>query len=174
MSKNKFDLKFYLIGRVRSIGYALKGISLMFRKEPNAWLHLLAIAVVTLLGIVFDISRTEWCLQILAIGGVVSAELFNTAIERFVDFVHPDYHKAAGGIKDLAAGAVFFFAICAFIIGGCIYIPKGIKAFKNQFITEESTLKTQRHFERKIPSSTKTKLISFAEKRNSPTFVLAS
>ena len=55
---------------------------------------------------------------------VLIAESLNTAIEKLGDFVHPDYHKKMGHIKDISAGAAFFAAIFAIIIGLIIYIPK--------------------------------------------------
>jgi diacylglycerol kinase (ATP) len=54
----------------------------------------------------------------------MSIEGLNTAVEEIADFVHPDFHNKIGFIKDVAAGAVFFAAITAIIIGCIIYIPK--------------------------------------------------
>jgi diacylglycerol kinase (ATP) len=75
-------------------------------------------------GFYFEISAVEWMLQIFAIGLVMSIEGLNTAVEEIADFVHPDFHNKIGFIKDVAAGAVFFAAITAIIIGCIIYIPK--------------------------------------------------
>ena len=75
-------------------------------------------------GIFFQITATEWLFQTLAIGMVMSVEGLNTAIEKIADFIHPDYHERIGFIKDIAAGAVFFAAITAIIIGLIIYMPK--------------------------------------------------
>jgi diacylglycerol kinase (ATP) len=54
---------------------------------------------------------------------VLAAEGFNTAIERLVDLVSPDYHPIAGDVKDVAAGAVLICAIAAAIIGAIIFTP---------------------------------------------------
>ena len=54
---------------------------------------------------------------------VLAAEGFNTAIERLVDLVSPDFHTVAGDVKDVAAGAVLICAIAAAIIGMIIFIP---------------------------------------------------
>ena len=70
------------------------------------------------------LSVTEWLFQTLAIGLILVAESLNTAIEKIADFVHPEYHKQIGHIKDISAGAAFFAAIFAIIIGLIIYIPK--------------------------------------------------
>ncbi|MFT7155743.1 MAG: diacylglycerol kinase, partial [Parvicella sp.] len=67
---------------------------------------------------------TEWIMQIFAIGLVMSAEGLNTAVEEMANFVHPDFHKQIGYIKDIAAGAVFFTFLTGIIIGCIIYIPK--------------------------------------------------
>ena len=109
--------------RIKSFGYAFKGITSLLKKEHNAWIHCLAIVVVTLAGIHFGITRTEWCIVCLCFSMVLAAEGFNTAIERLVDLVSPDFHPIAGDVKDVAAGAVLICAIAAAIIGMIIFIP---------------------------------------------------
>ena len=78
----------------------------------------------TIAGFYFKISSTEWTMQILAIGLVMSIEGLNTAIEAIADFMHPEHHNKIGFIKDVAAGAVFICFIAAVIIGCIIYLPK--------------------------------------------------
>ena len=78
----------------------------------------------TIAGFYYDLSATEWIVQILIIALIMSIEGVNTAIEEIADFVHPDHHPKIGLIKDLAAGAVFIFAVAAVVIGCIIYIPK--------------------------------------------------
>ena len=57
---------------------------------------------------ILKISFIEWCFIIFAIGFVFVAELINTAIEVFIDYICPSYNVSAGRSKDLAAAAVFF------------------------------------------------------------------
>jgi diacylglycerol kinase (ATP) len=109
--------------RINSFGYAFKGIASLLKREHNAWIHCIAIIVVTLAGLHFGITRTEWCIVCLCFGMVLAAEGFNTAIERLVDLVSPDFHPVAGDVKDVAAGAVLICAIAAAIIGLIIFIP---------------------------------------------------
>ena len=45
--------------RIKSFGYAFKGIASLLKKEHNAWIHCLAIVVVTSLGFYFHITPTE-------------------------------------------------------------------------------------------------------------------
>ncbi len=74
-------------------------------------------------GFYFDISREEWIMQTMATGMVLAVEGLNTAVEKTADFIHPGFHKTIGFIKDIAAGAVFFAATAALIVGALIYWP---------------------------------------------------
>ncbi len=114
----------YFGKRIRGGGYAAKGAFLLLRYEASVQVQAGIAVVMTIAGFYFDISSTEWMFQILAIGLVMSLEGINTAVEEIADFIHPDIHDKIGLIKDVAAGAVFFAAITAVIIGCIIYIPK--------------------------------------------------
>ena len=110
--------------RLKGFHYAFKGAWMLIKKEPSIQVQAVIAVGITIAGFYFDISSTEWILQIFAIGLVMSIEGLNTAVEAMADFVHPDYHKKIGYIKDVAAGAVFFAAIAAVVIACIIYIPK--------------------------------------------------
>ena len=56
-------------------------------------------------------------------GFVLSIESLNTSLEKICDFVHPDFNKKIGSIKDMAAGAVSFAVISSLIILLIIYYP---------------------------------------------------
>ena len=114
----------FLISRVKSIKYALKGIWLLVTTEPSIMVQFFIAIIMTSVGFFVGLSPTEWVLQFLAIGLVLVAESANTAIEKLADFIHKDYHKDIGFIKDVAAGAPAFAAIIAIIIGLIIYLPK--------------------------------------------------
>ena len=113
----------FLLARIKSFGYAFKGIAVLIVSQPNAWIHALATLVVLSLGLYFEVSATEWCFLILAMALVWVAEAANTAIEFLTDLASPDYHPLAGKAKDVAAGAVLLAAIFAATIGGIIFVP---------------------------------------------------
>lgn len=114
----------FLINRLKSVGYAFKGMVILIKTESSIQIQVFIAVVVTFAGIVFDISKTEWMIQITMIGLVMSIEGINTAIEYLADFVHPQHHEKIGLIKDIAAGAVFIASIIAVIVAGFIYFPK--------------------------------------------------
>lgn len=94
------------------------------RKERNMKFHIAAGLAVIVVGLLTGLSSTEWVLIIMLIGGMLALELMNTAIERTVDLVTDEYHPLAKQAKDLAAGAVFIFAVASAIIGCIVFIPK--------------------------------------------------
>ena len=113
----------FITGRIRGGGYAIKGAWLLIRNEASIQVQLCIAIGVTIAGFYFDITATEWICQLLSIGLVMAAEGLNTATEKIADFMHPDFHNKIGEIKDVAAGAVFFAALIAFIVGVIIYFP---------------------------------------------------
>ena len=113
----------FLGKRIRGGGYAIKGAWMLLRNEASIQVQFGIAIILTITGIYFEITKTEWLFQFTAIGMVMAAEGLNSAIEALADFVHPDLHSKIGHIKDVAAGGVFFAALIAVIIGGFIYIP---------------------------------------------------
>ncbi|MGB3618665.1 MAG: diacylglycerol kinase family protein [Catalinimonas sp.] len=101
----------------RSFRHAARGVVSVFRFENNARVHGPAAGVVILLGVVLDISRADWLWLLAAVAAVWITETINTAFEKLVDLVSPDYHPLAGQVKDLAAGAVLLAAIFAVLVG---------------------------------------------------------
>lgn len=106
---------------LKSFGYALRGMWYVLQHEQNMRIHLLAAATVTIAGFILGLTATEWSLIALCIGGVMVAEMMNTAIELLVDFVSPEMNDKAGKIKDIAAGAVLLTAIITAVVAVYIF-----------------------------------------------------
>lgn len=115
--------KSFISGRFKSVGYAVKGVVKLISTEHSIMAQIAIAVFMAILGFYIGITKIEWIFQIFAIGLVLSIEGLNSAIEKIADFIHPDYNKQIGFIKDIAAGAVFFAAITAIIIGLIIYVP---------------------------------------------------
>ncbi len=107
-----------------SFTFAFNGIKYLVKTQHNFWIHIVAAIGVIIAGFYFNISTIEWVMICLTIGGVLTAEALNSAIELIVDKISPEFNKTAGLIKDVAAGAVLIFALAAAIIGALIFIPK--------------------------------------------------
>ncbi len=109
---------------LRSFGYAFKGIGYAAKTQLNFRVHLVATFIAVFLGFTLHISVNEWQWIILCVALVLTAELFNTAIEFLTDLVSPEYNKLAGHVKDISAGAVLTTAIFALATGLIIFLPK--------------------------------------------------
>lgn len=108
--------------------YALKGLGVAIKEQLNLKIHLLALVVVIVAGIFFDLVAIEWAVIFLTFGLVIATEMVNTAIEYLVDMVQPEFHPQAGKVKDVAAGAVLVAAIIA--------VAVAITIFGNKFFNE--------------------------------------
>ncbi len=128
----KPDLKssFSFKNRIYSFKYAIRGWLYFFRSEHNAWIQASIAIIACALGFYLNISSIEWCIILISIGVVLITEMLNTAIEKTIDLIHPEYYPKAGAIKDLSAGAVLLSSFIALIIGLIIFIPKIITLFK--------------------------------------------
>ena len=109
--------------------HAWNGILYAFIKERNFRIHLILACVVLIFSVVLRISYLQWLVVLIMIGSVMVAELFNTAIEKLLDYVKPDIDPRAKVIKDIAAGAVLIMAMTAAIVGSLIFIPKILALF---------------------------------------------
>ena len=101
---------------------ALNGI--VFSVEGgNFRIMLLIGTLAVIVSAIVQIELIEWCLIILCITIVLTAEAVNTAIELICDHVNTNYDNRIGKIKDIAAGAVLISSIGAAAIGTMILGP---------------------------------------------------
>ena len=107
----------------RSLVHALAGLRAAARTERNLRIHAVATLSVGLCAGWLQVSLTSWAVLVLTIGLVICAELVNSAIERLVDLVQPEFHPLAGEVKDVAAAAVVVSASAALVVAGVILLP---------------------------------------------------
>jgi len=115
---------FSLVNRFKSFTYAWSGIKELLRTEHNTWIHLFLTIIAVILALVFNIAIGEWIALIICMTMVWTAEIFNTCIEKLLDFISTDRHPQIKNIKDMAAAAVLMASWAAIIIGAIIFIPK--------------------------------------------------
>lgn len=107
--------------------YAFNGVKLSFQ-ERNMKVHTFMAVLVLIVASFFPLTSADWVELLFAIGLVMSAETFNTAIEQLVNLIRDDCHvpyanKKLGKAKDLSAGAVLIAATAAAVIGIRIFVP---------------------------------------------------
>ena len=111
------------------LSYSLNGIIQVAKSEWNFRFHIVAMIFVICAGIFFSLTAIEWIAIAIVIGIVLVAELFNSTIEKIIDYIKPQFHPAAAYIKDAAAGAVLISAMTAVTVGLIIFLPKIISFF---------------------------------------------
>lgn len=109
---------------VDSFNYAINGIIHSVRTQRNMRIHLAVALIILTACFVYEIKKIEFLILAITITMVISAELFNTAIEHVVDMYANYYHPLAKLAKNAAAGAVLITAINAILVGYIIFWDK--------------------------------------------------
>src|SRR5207248_6395971 len=96
---------------------AFRGIKLGVRGHSSFFVHFFVAAGVLLAAIVFGCNLLEWCLLLGCIGLVLTAELFNSAIETLFRGLDDETKSRVWPALDIAAGAVLLASISATVVG---------------------------------------------------------
>lgn len=105
----------------KSLLNAFRGIFFMLRSERNFQLEVFALFINIFLIFYLKLSNFDTILILIVSFGVLTAEIFNTAIEKICDIIQPEFDKRIGFIKDVSAGAVTLMAILSVIVGVLVY-----------------------------------------------------
>lgn len=101
--------------------YAIEGLVHVFRTQRHMRFHFLTLVLVLIFSMIFQLRREQIIVLLFTISLVLTAEMFNTAIEAVVDLVTQTYHPLAKFAKDIAAGAVLVTVINALAIGVLLF-----------------------------------------------------
>ena len=102
---------------------ALDGLIIVCKNERNFKIHVFMFFLVLIFGFFFHIKAWEWIFILLSSAIVFAAEMINTAIEKFCDYVEPKMDPKIGRIKDVSASAVLICAIISAVVGFIVFIP---------------------------------------------------
>ncbi|MGL4632187.1 MAG: diacylglycerol kinase family protein [Leadbetterella sp.] len=114
---------------LQSFKYAFSGFFELLRTENNMKFHALASVFTIGLGKYLGLSPRQWCIIVICIGMVMSAEAFNTALEKLCDKLHPEKDEAIRQVKDFASAAVLILALVSLTVACLIFLPKLIELF---------------------------------------------
>jgi diacylglycerol kinase len=116
---------------IKSFSYAIRGLQHALVHERNFRIEIFCAVAVIGCAFIFNINKIECLVVILNIAAVLTAELFNTAIENLCNMIHRATHPIIKIVKDVSAAAVAVTALCAFICGCIIFIPHIITLIKS-------------------------------------------
>lgn len=123
MASQERNKKGYRSTFTKSFTYAWSGLLFVLGTERNIRIHLGIALCVIVLSLYLNISKVEWLILFIVIGGILVIEILNTAIENVVDLITEEYHPLAKIAKDVAASAALVFAIISVIIGILLFSP---------------------------------------------------
>ena len=119
-----YETSFSWRARLKSFTYAWAGLKQLFATEHNSWLHMGVMLIVITLGFILKVTVNEWIALLIVMALVWMAELFNTCLEKTMDFISGETHPQIKIIKDMAAAAVLITALMAVMVGCLIFLPK--------------------------------------------------
>ena len=112
----------------KSFANAFRGFWGAAKTERNLRIHLVVSCFVFWLSAICKISRAELLFVAAAVMAVVSAELFNTALEKLCDLYNQSFDERIRLIKDVSAAAVLASAVIA-AVGGLVIFANGERIF---------------------------------------------
>ena len=108
----------------QKFGAAFRGLKLGVRGHSSFFVHFFFAALVAAAAIVMRCTLVEWCLLLGCIGMVLTAELFNSAIETLFRGLDEPTKQRTWPCLDIAAGAVLLASIAAAVIGAVVFLQR--------------------------------------------------
>jgi diacylglycerol kinase len=99
---------------------AFRGVKEGVRGQNSFFVHFVVTAAVVVAGVVLRVDRYEWCLLVLCIAGVMTAELFNSALESMARAITHERDPHLRDSLDIGSAAVLVASIGASIVGAII------------------------------------------------------
>jgi diacylglycerol kinase len=103
---------------------AVRGLKLGIRGHSSFAVHFFFTALVLLSGVVLGCDLVQWCLLLLCIGLVLTAELFNSAVETMFRGLDEASKERGWPALDIAAGAVLLASGIAVLVGAVVFIQR--------------------------------------------------
>jgi diacylglycerol kinase len=116
---------------LRSLRHARHGLYQAIAHENSFRIHLAVAVVLILILVGLKVKPIEAAMIIFLISTILTLELVNTVVERFVDLLEPRVHTYVGLIKDLLAAGILITAVAASIIGILILGPYVLAAIRS-------------------------------------------
>jgi diacylglycerol kinase len=103
---------------------AFRGLKVGVRGHSSFAVHFFAAAGALACAAVLRCSLVEWCLLLGCVGFVLTAELFNSAVETLFKGLDEATKERVWPCLDVAAGAVLLASLTAAAVGLIIFLPR--------------------------------------------------
>ena len=103
---------------------AFRGVKRGIRGHSSFSVHFFFAALAITAAVALECNWIEWCLVVICIGGVFTAELFNSAIETLFHGLDEATKLRWNGCLQIAAGAVLMASLTALVVGTIIFVNR--------------------------------------------------
>jgi diacylglycerol kinase len=103
---------------------AFRGMKAGVRGQSSFFVHFFMSAAVIAAAIVLRVDLYEWCILLTCITIVLTAEMFDSALESMAKAITGETDPHLGNSLDIGSGAVLVASIGATIIGSIIFINR--------------------------------------------------
>ena len=103
---------------------AFRGMKAGVRGQSSFFVHFFLTAAVIVAAVVLRVDLIEWCILLVCIAMVLTAEMFNSALESMAKAITGETDPHLGNSLDIGSGAVLVAAIGAAIVGSIIFISR--------------------------------------------------
>lgn len=110
---------------VNSFRHSFHGLQYAYKKELSFRLEVWAGTALLVVGYTaWPLQEYEFLFLVFSYIFILALELFNTALERSLERLHPEEHELIGRSKDLAAASVLMGVVFASIVVCVILISR--------------------------------------------------
>ena len=109
---------------LRKFRDAFRGVKAGVRGQSSFFVHLFLTAAVIVAAVVLRVDLIEWCILLACIAMVLTAEMFNSALESMAKAITGESDPHLGNSLDIGSGAVLVASIGAATVGSIIFINR--------------------------------------------------
>ena len=100
---------------------AFRGLREGVREGSSFRVHFVMAIAVLIAAATLRMDAVAWGCLLLCIGGVLAAEMFNTALERLAQAISREENRHIRDALDIASGAVLTAALGSIVVGVAIF-----------------------------------------------------
>ncbi|HZZ29960.1 MAG TPA: diacylglycerol kinase [Pirellulales bacterium] len=109
---------------------AFRGVRSGMRGQSSFQVHIAVAVAVIVAGCALRVELWQWCVLLLCIGGVLTAEMVNSALEHLAKAVDEQRNPHLGDALDTGSAAVLFASLAAAVVGAIILLSRVIALLK--------------------------------------------
>ena len=101
---------------------AFRGIRCGIRDQRSFYVHFGMTAAVIACAVIFRATLWQWCVLLVCISVVLTAEMFNSSLEHLGKIITDQHDERMRDALDIGSAAVLMASIGAAIVGAIIFI----------------------------------------------------